>query len=277
MQVQCSKCSELLALSNAIESSDGRLSHMDCKRPRMLIAETCPQCSRMISPDDTIVFGHGLLGHLDCRRPRVLSGEERTLLLVYCRDHQVAECVRCAGKFRLGEVASLDQFGIRSHGCPWCHTDLTDSIRAHLYSCAMLPVEVRRRAQAVREATRSLVQSFQSRGTADGLERQAEASLHALRETMRKAPARSATSENKQIRLLSYHVFPRHLQVGDRFSDETGEWEVAGRPYSTAGGKSINASVRRVDQPATVKERTWVAHERIRVRVPRQEPQTRST
>ena len=159
---------------------------------------TCPHCSRMLSPEDTIVFGYGLLGHLNCRRPRVLSAEECTLLFIYCRDHQVAECVRCTGKFRLGEVASLDPFGIRSHGCPWCHTDLTDSIRAHLYGCAMLPAEVRRRAQTAREATRSLVQSLQVRGTADGLVRQAEASLHALRETMRQAPTLSATSETKQ-------------------------------------------------------------------------------
>src|SRR6058998_1531647 len=110
-------------------------------------------------------------------------------------------------------------------GCPWCHTDLTDSIRAHLYGCAMLPVEVRRRAQAAREAARSLVQSLQVRGTADGLVRQAEASLHALRATMRQAPILGATRETKQIRLLSYHVLPLHLQIGDRVTDETGEWE----------------------------------------------------
>src|SRR5206468_5056863 len=169
---------------------------------------TCPQCSLTISPEDTIVFGYGLLGHLDCRRPRVLSAEERTLLFVYCRDHQVAECVRCMGKFRLREVTSLDLFGIRSHGCPWCRTDLTDSIRAHLYGCAMLPVTVRRRAQAAREAVRSLVnQSRQLSDGADVLLREAEAALHALRDTMRQAPTLSATSETKQqggqIRLLS--------------------------------------------------------------------------
>jgi hypothetical protein len=56
-----------------------------------------------------------------------------------------------------------------------------------------------------------------------------------------------------------------HLQVGDRFSDDTGEWEVASRPYSTAGGASVNVSVRRVDQPAMVEDRTWFARERIRV------------
>ena len=88
---------------------------------------TCPQCSRMIAPEDTIVFHYRVLGHLDCRRPRVLSAEERTLLLIYCRDHHVAECVRCGGRFYLREVASLDSFGIRSYGCPWCHTDLTEN------------------------------------------------------------------------------------------------------------------------------------------------------
>jgi hypothetical protein len=229
---------------------------------------TCPQCSRTISPEDTIIFRHRLLGHLDCRRPRVLSAEEHTLLIIYCRDHQVAECVACRGRFRLREVASLDAFGVRLHVCPWCHTDLTDSMRAHLYGCAMLPAEVRRRAQAAREAARSLVKrSQQLSDAADVLLREAEAALYALRDTMRQPPARSGTKQpQKQIRLRSYHVLPMHLQVGDRFSDETGEWEVASRPYSTAGGESVHASVRRVDQPATVEDRTWVAHERIRVK-----------
>jgi hypothetical protein len=67
-------------------------------------------------------------------------------------------------------------------------------------------------------------------------------------------------------RLMSYHVFPRHLQVGDRFSDETGEWQIASRPYSTEGGQRIHTPVRRVDQPATVADRTWIAHERICVK-----------
>jgi len=84
----------------------------------------------------------GIVGHLDCRRACGPSAEELTLLFVYCRDHPVAKCVRCAGKFHLREVASIDQFGIRSHGCPWCHTDLTNSIRAHL-SFAKIPSTVK--------------------------------------------------------------------------------------------------------------------------------------
>jgi len=126
----------------------------------------------MISPEDTIVFGHGRIGHLDCRRPRVLSAEERSVLFLYCREHPVAGCARCRGKFHLREIVSLDQFGIRSHECPRCHVDLTDSIRAHLYGCAMLPAEIRRRAAAAREAARHLVkQSQQLRDNADVLMR----------------------------------------------------------------------------------------------------------
>ena len=151
---------------------------------------TCPECSRTISPEDTIVFGFGILGHLDCRRPRVLGAEERTLLFIYCRDHPIAECVGCAGKFRLREVVSIDQFGIRSP-CPWCHTDLTNSIRAHLDGCATLPVEVRRRAHAAREAARRLVKkSHELSDAADVLLREAEAALHALRLVMRQSPNR---------------------------------------------------------------------------------------
>jgi hypothetical protein len=113
---------------------------------------------------------------------------------------------------------------------------------------------------------------------ADVLLREAEAALHALRDTMRQALTLSATSETnhteEKARLLSYHVLPMHLQVGDRITDETGEWEVASQPYSKIGDKSVRASVRRVDQPATVEDRTWVAHERIRVKSPSQEHRT---
>src|SRR5438445_11831325 len=100
------------------------------------------------------------------------------------------------------DVRKLDQFGIRSHGCPWCHTDLTDSIRAHLYGCAMLPAEVRRRAQAAREASRSLVkQSGQLNDRADVLLREAETALYARRDTMRQPPARRGTKPPREARI----------------------------------------------------------------------------
>jgi len=56
------------------------------------------------------------------------------------------------------------------------------------------------------------------------------------------------------------------LRIGDRLTDETGEWEVIGRPYTIAGGKNARARVQRVDQPAVAEIRTWAAHERIAVK-----------
>jgi len=38
-------------------------------------------------------------------------------------------------------------------------------------------------------------------------------------------------------------VLPMHLQIGDRMTDSTGEWEVVGRPYTTAGGKNTHVRV----------------------------------
>ncbi len=61
-------------------------------------------------------------------------------------------------------------------------------------------------------------------------------------------------------------VLPMQLQVGDRFADETGEWQVVGRPYSTAGGKIVHARVRKIDQPASAEVRTWDAFTRISVK-----------
>jgi hypothetical protein len=133
----------------------------------------------------------------------------------YCRDRHVAECVRCAGRFHQREVASIDQFGIRSHGCSWCHADLTDSIRAHLYGCALLPVAVRRRAQVARAAAQRLVQqSGQLSDRADVLLREAEAALYALRDTMRQPRSRSGTKHPGRQISLSHHVLPMHLDRG---------------------------------------------------------------
>ena len=61
-------------------------------------------------------------------------------------------------------------------------------------------------------------------------------------------------------------ILPMQLQVGDRFVDETGEWEIIGRPYSTAGGKIVHARVQRIDQPASAEVRSWDAFTRISVR-----------
>ena len=98
---------------------------------------------------------------------RRLTPEERHLLILYCSDHIVAQCLSCGLSFRLMELAS-ELLGSRTSLCRTCHKDLTVNVRAHLYGCAMLPSEVRRRAQAVRAAAKHLVK--QSQGLRDGTE-----------------------------------------------------------------------------------------------------------
>ena len=39
MQVQCAKCSQPISLTDIIESNNGHLSHIDCKRPHVLTPE----------------------------------------------------------------------------------------------------------------------------------------------------------------------------------------------------------------------------------------------
>jgi hypothetical protein len=56
------------------------------------------------------------------------------------------------------------------------------------------------------------------------------------------------------------------LRVGDRFTDETGEWEIASQPSSAVGGKTVRARVRRVGEPAVTEERVWSGYEKVAVR-----------
>lgn len=56
------------------------------------------------------------------------------------------------------------------------------------------------------------------------------------------------------------------LRIGDGLVDETGEWDVIGRPYTTNAGKDAHARVKKVDQPDVTEIRTWDAYGRIAVR-----------
>jgi hypothetical protein len=60
-------------------------------------------------------------------------------------------------------------------------------------------------------------------------------------------------------------VLPMQLQIGDRLTDSTGEWEVVGRPYTTAGGKNSHIRVQRVDKPDVTETRMWGSYEKIMV------------
>jgi hypothetical protein len=61
-------------------------------------------------------------------------------------------------------------------------------------------------------------------------------------------------------------VYPIDLQVGDRLTAVTGEWDVIGPPFTTAAGKTVHARVRKVTDPPLTELLTWEADERISVR-----------
>ena len=158
MQVKCFKCSEPLAVTDVIESSDAHLSHVDCKRPQTLTAE------------------------------------ERALLFTYCSGHAAAYCLGCDLRFRLSELAA-DVLGSRTNLCPRCRKDLTATARAHIFSFAIAPAEVRLRAQAVREAAQRLVKhTQQARDRSDVLIREAEATLFERQRALREAMAQRTAS-----------------------------------------------------------------------------------
>lgn len=158
MQVKCSKCSQWIGVSDIIESSNGRLSH------------------------------------LDCARRRVLTPEERHLLFVYCSGHIVSECLDCRVGYRLMELAA-DTLGSRTNLCPRCRKDLTEYVREHLYRCPILPSEIRLKAQAVRESAQQLIKrSQQLADSSDLLIREAEAMLFAHQQILRDAMRRRITT-----------------------------------------------------------------------------------
>ncbi len=61
-------------------------------------------------------------------------------------------------------------------------------------------------------------------------------------------------------------VLPMELRIGDRLADERSEWQVIGRPYSTAGGKTVHVRVESMKQPGVTDIRTWGAYERVAVK-----------
>ena len=61
-------------------------------------------------------------------------------------------------------------------------------------------------------------------------------------------------------------VLPMLLQVGDRLTDEAGEYAISGRPYTTNAGKDVHVRVSRMDNAEVTMIRTYAAHERIGVK-----------
>jgi len=61
-------------------------------------------------------------------------------------------------------------------------------------------------------------------------------------------------------------ILPMQLRIGDRLTDETGEYEIIGRPYTTQMGKNVHVRVKRVENAEVTMIRTWGAHERRAIR-----------
>jgi|SRR5215831_8132905 len=230
----------------------------------------CSGCARTIAPEDTFVVSDDHLSHLDCKRPEALTPEERALLFRYCWDQAAAECEHCAKSYRITELAS-DLFSGKELLCPRCRADLIGSVRTHLYGCEMLPVTVRLRAREAREAAQRLVKrSRELADRADLLMRELEVALRALREAAVREPppgpqlARLPKRSTREPR-AGLQILPTELRVGDRLDDETGEWVVIDRPFTTAAGKNVHVRVRKVARLATLDLKTWGAHERISV------------
>jgi hypothetical protein len=153
----------------------------------------CSKCSRSLAVTDVVHLVDGRLAHVECSRPSTLTPEERQLVFLYCSGHAVAHCASCDARFRFGELGS-DMLGSHTNICPRCRRDLTETIRLHLYGCAMLPSEVRTRARAVREAAQNLVkQSQRLVDRADVLMREAEAALLERQRALRDAMAMRAS------------------------------------------------------------------------------------
>jgi hypothetical protein len=56
------------------------------------------------------------------------------------------------------------------------------------------------------------------------------------------------------------------IQIGDRFTDEEGEWEVVSHPTTLHGAKSLRARVRRTESRREERDVTWQAHVRVEIR-----------
>jgi hypothetical protein len=150
----------------------------------------CAKCGRSIALTDVIESSAGRLSHLDCARTQGLTPEERALLFIYCSDHVVAKCVPCVLEFRMIQLAA-DPLSGRTNLCPQCRTDLTASVRAHLFACAALSEDIRLRTQEVRDTAQMLVKLSQELvDKSDVRIREAEAHLFERQGALRAAMAK---------------------------------------------------------------------------------------
>jgi len=65
------------------------------------------------------------------------------------------------------------------------------------------------------------------------------------------SPKRKTTPATPQAKPDTHGTLPMQLQIGDRFTDEEGEWEIVTRPWTTHGGKMVHASVQKPGDPSS--------------------------
>jgi hypothetical protein len=78
-------------------------------------------------------------------------------------------------------------------------------------------------------------------------------------------PRRAKLAAEQRADAATVSVLPMDIQIGDRFIDEEGEWEVVSHPATLHGAKSLRARVRRAEPPADERDVTWPAHVRVEV------------
>jgi len=67
----------------------------------------------------------------------MLSSNERAIMIRCCHAHAVAFCHVCDQSYRIQRLGA-DWFRGKTELCPRCRADLSDSIREHLRSCALV-------------------------------------------------------------------------------------------------------------------------------------------
>src|SRR5262245_19858381 len=78
-------------------------------------------------------------------------------------------------------------------------------------------------------------------------------------------PKRPTKKKGHPTASAERRILPMELQIGDRLTDETGEWEIIGPPYTTRMGKNVHVRVKRVENAEVTTIRTYAARERISV------------
>ena len=87
--------------------------------------------------------------------------------------------------------------------------------------------------------------------------------LHSCGEMAMATAKRPLTPRTPRGGPATLQALPMELRPGDRFTDESGTWEVIGRPSSQRGGKEVKVEVQRPGQPETLRERRWPAYRRV--------------